>query len=531
MKHTDKFRPRALATAIALGASTALLGTAAQAADRTFIFAYTATPASFDTDNWQAGMLESAVNVYENLTKHSIVTDASGREVLDSANVEPHMATSWDIRDGGRVITFKIRKGVKSPFGNELSAHDVAHSWAMAADRKKTGNFMRTVGRVGSVEATADDEVTFTLTTPNAIFPRILTTVFPALVDSKHVKQFATDDDKWAAKWMAKNTAGFGPYHVESVRPGEGAVFTLNKNYFSDEPFFNRIVFREIPSAASRAALVKSGQIHWADQMPIQQLVDLSKDPNVKVDSVPGTGAATLRMNPNFPPFDDIRVRKAIIHAMDYDAIGEAVFRGLGERSDSILAPAFGEYYTPAHNYGTDFDKARQLLSEAGHGNGLDIQLEYTDNWWWEEPLVIQAKDSLAKVGINVSLKRIPKAEMNSRRRAGTRDIPFFPHLANAFVLAPGYAFYLSAHQAGSSNVNDYKSDMFDATVDELIAETDNAKRVELAKKAQQIHADDATFVITHFPKTYAVTAPCISGWLWHQHDRLVWKHLRCDES
>ena len=531
MKQTDKFRPRALATAIALGASTALLGAGAQAADRTFIFAYTATPASFDSDNWQAGMLESTVNVYENLTRHSIVKDSTGREVIDSANVEPHMATSWDVRDGGRVITFKIRPGVKSPFGNELSAHDVAYSWEMAADRKRTGNFMRTVGRVGSVEATADDEVTFTLTTPNAIFPRILTTVFPALVDSKHIKQFATDDDKWATKWMAKNTAGFGPYHVESVRPGEGAVFTLNKNYFSDEPHFNRVVFREIPSAASRAALVKSGQVHWADQMPIQQLVDLSKDPNVKVDSVPGTGMATLRMNPNFPPFDDIRVRQAIIHAMDYDAIGEAVFRGLGERADSILAPAFGDFHTASHAASQDLDKARALLSEAGHGNGLDIQLEYTDNWWWEEPLAIQAKDALAKVGVNLALKRIPKAEMNSRRRAGKRDLPFFPHLANAFVLAPGYAFYLSAHQKGSSNVNDYKSDEFDAAVDALIAETDHNKRVELAHKAQKIHADDATFVVTHFPKTYAVTVPCINGWLWHQHDRLVWKHLRCDDS
>lgn len=529
MRQAQILRP--LATAIAIGAGAAMLGTAAQAADRTFIFAYSATPASFDSDNWQAGMLESTVNVYENLTKHSIVTDSTGREVIDSANVEPHMATSWNVSDGGRVITFKIRPGVKSAFGNELSAHDVAYSWAMAADRKKTGNFMRTVGRVASVEATADDEVTFTLSTPNAIFPRILTTVFPALVDSKHVKEFATDDDKWATKWLAKNTAGFGPYHVDSVRPGEGAVFTLNKNYFSDEPFFNRVVFREIPSAASRAALVKSGKIHWADGMPIQQLVDLKKDPNVKVDSVPGTGMATLRMNPNFPPFDDVRVRQAIIHAMDYDAIGVAVFRGLGERADSILAPAFGEFRTPSHNAGTDLDKSRALLRDAGHGGGLDIQLEYSDNWWWEEPLAIQAKDSLGKVGVNLSLKRIPKAEMNSRRRAGKRDLPFFPHLANAFVLAPGYAFYLSAHQKGSSNVNDYKSDKFDSVVDALIEETDHAKRVELAHKAQKIHADDSTFVVTHFPKTYAVTAPCISGWLWHQHDRLVWKHLSCDES
>ena len=67
--------------------------------------------------------------------------------------------------------------------------------------------------------------------------------------------------------------------------------------------------------------------------------------------------------------------------------------------------------------------------------------------------------------------------------------------------------------------------------MDALIAETDHNKRVELAHKAQKIHADDATFVVTHFPKTYAVTVPCINGWLWHQHDRLVWKHLRCDGS
>jgi len=521
-KHARLLTGAAAAALLALGATTAN-------AAETFVFGYIASPASFDSDNWQAGMLESTVNIYENLTKHKIIKDASGRDVIDAANVEPHMAESWTTRDGGRVMTFKIREGVKSPFGNELTAQDVKYSWDMARDRKRTGNFMITVGRVGSVEVTGDNEVTFTLTTPNAIFPRILTTVFPALVDSKHVKEFATDEDKWATDWMAKNTAGFGPYHLQQVRPGEGAVFTLNENYFDEKPFFDRVIFREIPSAASRAALVKSGDIHWADQMPIQQLVDLDKDPNVKVDSVPGTGMATLRMNRAFPPFDDIRVRRAIIAAIDYDAIGEAVFRGLGERADSILAPAFGDFHMASHLAETDYDKAKALLQEAGYGDGLDITLEYTDNWWWEEPLAIQAKDSLAKAGINLELKRIPKAEMNSRRRAGKRDLPFFPHLANAFVLSPGYAFYLSAHSKGSSNVNAYYSDDFDKMVDDLISSSSHEERVKLAHDALKLHADDATFVVSHFPKTYAVTTPCINGWIWHQHDRLVWKHLRCD--
>ncbi len=513
----------------ALAAVLALSAGGAGAQEKTFIFGAVGTPAGFDTDAWLTGTLETTVNVYEGLTKHAIVKDASGREVIDASKVEPHMAESWTVSDGGKVVTYKIRPGVKSPFGNELSAHDVAHSWAMAKDRKRVGNFMVKVGRVESVEAISDSEVKFTLGTANNIFPRILSTVFPALVDSKVMKEHATADDQWATKWMAKNTAGFGPYHVESVKPGEGAVLVYNKNYFEEKPYFTRVIYREIPSAASRAALVKSGQIHWADQMPIQQLVDLIKDPKVKVDSVPGTGAATLRMNPNFKPFDDIRVRKAINYAFDYNAVHEAVFRGLGELSDSILAPAFGAYYTPAQTYQTDLGKAKALLSEAGHANGLDIQLEYSDNWWWEESLAIQTKDALAKAGINVALKRIPKTEMNSRRRIGKRDIPFFPHLANAFVLDPGYAFYLSAHSEGSSDVNDYNNPKFDALVDALIGETDTTKAIALAKEAQMMHADDATFVISDFPKTYAVTAPCIKGWLWYQHDRVVWKHLRCE--
>ncbi|MBM3769531.1 MAG: hypothetical protein FJW32_29495 [Acidobacteria bacterium] len=195
-----------------------------------------------------------------------------------------------------------------------------------------------------------------------------------------------------------------------------------------------------------------------------------------------------------------------------------------------MLAPAHGEAYIESQKVNTDLAAARKLLSEAGHANGIDIQLEYTDNWWWEESLAIQAKDALAKAGIRVDLKRIPRTEMNSRRAIGKRDLPFFPHLANAFVLAPAYAFYLSAHTQGSSNVNDYKSPEFDRIVDEMIGETNPARANQLSYEAQRIHANDSTFVISHFPKTYAVTVPCITGWLWYPHDRLVWKHLSCTE-
>ncbi|MSO65526.1 MAG: ABC transporter substrate-binding protein [Alphaproteobacteria bacterium] len=522
---------KVLLSAAAFAALAALGSAGAGAQERTFIFASVATPVGFDTDRWLSGTLESAVNVYEGLTKHAVKKDASGREVIDADVVEPHLAESWTQSEGGKVVTYKLRKGIKSAFGNDLTAQDVVNSWDMARDRKLVGAFMITVGRVAKVEALSESEVKFTLGTANNIFPRVLTTIFPALMDSKVQKENATADDKWATKWQEKATAGFGPYHLESVKPGEGAVFVLNKNYFGPKPYYTRVVYREVPSPATRAALVKTGQIHFADQMPIQQLVDLIKDKNVKVDSVPGTGAATLRMNPNLKPFDDIRVRRAVLAAMDYAAVGEAVFRGLGERSWSILAPAHGNAYIEAQKASTDLGLGKKLLTEAGYPGGLDVTFEYADNWWWEEQLAIQTKDSLAKAGIRVDLKRIPRTEMNTRRAIGKRDLPFFPHLANAFVLAPAYAFYLSAHSQGSSNVNDYKNPEFDRMVDDMIGESDTKRANQLAHEAQRIHANDATFVLTHFPKTYAVTVPCITGWLWYPHDRVVWKHLTCDEK
>ncbi len=515
----------------AFAAYLALSAGAAAAQDRTFIFGSVATPAAFDTEVWMPGSLESNVNVYENLFAYATKTDATGRVVVDSAGVVPHIAESFDISPDGKTITVKLRRGVKSAYGNELIAKYIVKSWEMAAARKRTSNFMINVGKLDRVEVVDDYTLKFHLSIGNKTFPRVLTTIWAPLIDWKEAGDHATGDDPWSIKFLERNTAGFGTYHVQSVKPGQGAVFTVNSNYFGKQPYFTRVLYREIPSAASRAALVKSGEIHWADQMPIQQLVDLMKDPNVKVESVPGTGSATVVMNPNFEPFDDIRVRKAIAYATDYDAIGEIVFRGLGERSRSLLSPAYGEAHIESFYYETDLDKARALLAEAGHADGLSITIEYSDSWWWEEPLVIQMKDALAKVGIDVTPKHIPKTELLSRRKIGNRTLPMFPHLANAFVLTPSYSFFLQAHSKGASNVGDYNNSHFDALVEQMIGERDPKVWMDIVHEAQTLHSEEVGKMDTFYPKTYGVMVPCITGWLWRPHDRLVWRNLRCEEG
>jgi len=232
-------------------------------------------------------------------------------------------------------------------------------------------------------------------------------------------------------------------------------------------------------------------------------------------------------MNTRFPPFDNLKVRQAIAYATDYRAIGEAVFLGLGTRSRSMINPPVPGSID-AYTYETDYDRARQLLAEAGHPNGIDITLEYSTNWWWEEPLALQMQASLARAGIRVTPKRIPPTEMNTRRAITQWSLPMLTHLTTPFVPDPSYHMNLTAHSRGGSNVNANNIPELDRLIDASISERDDAKWAELVAQAQRVQAEQATFIETFLPGTHEVFAACIQGYLWRPHNRMVWKELRC---
>jgi len=472
-------------------------------------------------------MIESVVNIYEGLTRYP-TKEVDGQQVVDASDVVPHLAESWEVSDDGLTYIFTLREA-KSPYGNTLDADDFIFSWDLSAERKDTGNFMRLIGQVDSWEKLNDRQVKVSLKSPNRLFLQSLTTYAPPLIDTKELLKHATDSDPKALEWLKSNTAGYGAYHLDQMRPGEAALFVTNPNYTFDQPYYNRVIYREVPSAANRAALIKSGDVHMAESIPVDQLLDLIEDPNVAVSSTPGTGSATLRMNPKFEPWDDKTVRQAMAHAVNYDAIGDIVFRGTGERARSFLAPIHPGYQE-AYRYEYDPVKAKELLASAGYTNGVDVKLEYSENWWWEEALAIQVRDAAAAAGFNVELQRIPKAEMSARRNWKETSLPFFTHLSNAFLLDPAYALKLTAHSDGVSNIMHYRSEEADALIDAMLGETKDQARVEaLAGEAQTLLAKDVPIIYTHFPGTHVALNPCIKGWLWRPHNRNVWRELRCE--
>jgi ABC-type transport system substrate-binding protein len=516
-------RQFALGSLGALGAATIWRRAEAQAVP-TLVLAATRTPGGFDGDALRPNTQNVVVQTYEGLTRYAVASGADGRIRIDGSKVEPHLAESWRVSEDGKTWIFKLREGVKSYFGNELTSEDVVWGWRKSIAQNRTGAFIARVSSVTSVEAVSRYEVRFNLSGPNTIFLRALTLYTPSIYDSTVMKQNATAEDPWALRFLESNTAGFGPYHLQALRPNQEAVYVANPNYFRGKPHFERVIYREVPSAANRVALMRAGQAQWTEELTQRQIVELQRDRRVRVEGEEGTGHASVRMTPRFEPFGDRRIRQAMLYAADYDAINKAVFEGLGTQAKSIVPPAIEGHDASAWVFSTNIDRAKALLAEAGKAGGVTSTLEFSEIFWWEEAVAVQLRSQLARAGITIELKKISDSDMRARTAPNRRDLPFFTFMDNPIVMDPVYTLYLNAHSDGASNRNDYRNPAFDSIVEQALVEQNNAKRLELVREAQRIHTTDATWLMTMYPGTFEAMAPNIRGWIWQPdlHERWV---------
>ena len=500
---------------------------AASGSAQTLVVASPQVPEGFDGDALKAHTQNVVVQTYENLVVYG-KTEVDGRLINDPSKVEPHLAESWTISEDGKTWVFKLREGIMSPHGNELTADDVEWSWAKSFAQKRTGNFIARVSNVIGVKAISKYEVEFTLSAPSSIFLKALTLYVPGIYDSTVMKEHATAEDPWALKWIQSNTAGFGAYHLESLRPDDQAVFVANPNYFLDQPHFQRVIYKEVPSEASRVTLLKTGQVHMIDRPSIQKVVDLQQDPNVRVDRASGRSIASARMNPKCKPFDDVRVRQAINYAVDKDSLNTAVFAGQADIARSIVPPIVDGYNPDHFPYEYDLDKAKALLAEAGYPDGISepIPLLYADAFWHQEPVAIQIADQLKKVGLNVQPTRVTTSEMRAKGAPKEQSMCFFTWEDGPIVLDPVYSMYLMAHSKGVSNRAAYSNAKVDELIDMSREELDAEKRLAMMDEAQKLWVEDAPWVLTTYPATFEAMAPNVSGWVHYPDEHERWREL-----
>src|ERR1700689_4910783 len=263
---------------------------AAAASGEQLIVAVSATPVSLDPEF--GASLESwelPVFVYEYLLCYNFKKDAEGvGQPQFEPPYEPRLAERVESSNGGKTLTFHLRKGVKSEFGNEFTASDVKWSWDRTFALNTAGMWMMKSSSIPSADSVRVVEpyvLEVNLAGPNTVLlteqPTSLNN--PVIYDSTEAKKHASDADPWAKEWLGKNSATFGPYRVVQFTPGQQVVFEVNPNYYRGTSKIKRVIWREVPSSSTRLQLLLAGAVHIAKELDPRERQQCEGKPGVKV--------------------------------------------------------------------------------------------------------------------------------------------------------------------------------------------------------------------------------------------------------
>src|ERR671937_590664 len=319
----------------------------------------------------------------------------------------PSLAESWTPSPDGRGYEFKLRENLKFHNGDPFTAEDVKFSFARAK-----GKLLH--DKVKEVTVVAPTRVRFTLHEPWPDFMSYyggLVSGAGWIVPKKYFEQVGPDGFK-------KAPVGLGPYKFVSHMPGVELVMEAFEGYWRKMPSVKRIVYKSVPEATTRLAMLKRGEVDVAYLLDAPQAQEVRRDPNLKLVFSGGIGTFFLDFFDQWDPkspWHDRRVRQAASYAIDRRAISEAETLGASKPTGNIVPRTF-EFAVPFEPYPYDPGKAKQLLAEAGYPNGFDAgELSPGPPFFARGEMVA---NYLAAVGIKTRLNTMERAAFQAAQNA-----------------------------------------------------------------------------------------------------------------
>lgn len=415
-----------------------------------------------------------AVNVYDRLVTFGRKKLADGSLAYDYDKVEPELAESWTFSPDRRQITFKIKANATFWDGTPVTAEDVKWSFDRAL---ALGGFpkvqMGAGGFVDPAQFVAVDAKTFRIDLKRASKLSLPNLGVPVavIINSKVAKAKATPADPWAAEFLHRTPAGSGAFKVERWDPGQQLVYERNDKWVGGPlPAARRVIIREVPAQATRRALIERGDVHLSFQIPNKDAQELAAAKKVKVIGSPIDNCLYVAcLNYNFEPFRDQRVRQAIAWAIPYEQIFKQAAYGRGVPMWGAKAPKPTSIAWPQpFPYATDLAKAKALLDQTPHKGGFAVPLSYDlGEADWGEPAALLIQESLARIGIKVTLDKVPGANWRTVALV-EKKLPFLLENFGGWLNTADYYFYWSYIKGNLFNASNYD----DAEVKKLIEET-----------------------------------------------------------
>ena len=469
-----------------------------------------------------------AVNIYDRLVSFGTKTLPDGSLSYDYSVIEPEVAESWEIAEDGKSVTFKLKDDAVFADGSPITADDVKWSFDRAVS---VGGFPTVQMKAGSLEKPEQFEVVgeklfkINFIRPSKLTIPDLAVPVPMIINSKVAKEHVTDDDPWATEYLHRNPAGSGAFTVARWDPGQQLVYERNDKWTGGPlPKVKRVIVREVPSQATRRALVERGDVDLSFNLPPKDAKELDEADKLTVTSTPIENAIyCVGVNLKFEPFQDKRVRQAIAYAIPYEEIFKtsAYGRGVPMWGGKSTTPEDISWPQP-FPYSTDLDKAKELLAEAGHKAGFEvpffISLNQTD---WMEPAALLIQENLAKIGIASPIEKIPGANWRTASLVEKR-LPLHLETFGGWLNYPCYYFfwaYLEGHLFNSSNyVNPEVEKLVGEALHMPVEDPDYAPKI---KRLIEIAFEDVPRIALWQPALNSAMAGDLGGYEYWFHRQL----------
>ena len=388
--------------------------------DLTLIAAYAASPPAVDeiaftmeTENIMYNTYGGDLLQYVSVWYPEHNTCGAGVNQEGEKQVTGRWAESWEESADGTIWRFKLRKGIISYAGNEMTCEDHRWSWERGFEMKAVKFFFTKVLLIEAPEDVSCPDpytVQFKITAKNPLFLQLLAmNYYGGVFDSVEAKKHGSADDPWAKEWLKSHTAGFGPYHLQKHVPGQELILIRNPNY-QPRPAVAKVIAKIVPDSATRLALLKRGEIDYAMRLRQREYREVEQDPNLQVAFHPGNFIPYFGMVQTNEIMAKAEVRRALAYAVPYEDIQKKVYFGGGQLIKTITPQIYPNATDKFWPYKEDLAKAKEMLTAAGYPDGFDMTISYDKAISEMEEACTLIKSNFEKIGIRAKLQGLPSA-------------------------------------------------------------------------------------------------------------------------